>query len=103
MSNDVQITFIGLFQSHYKTYYVKSIIKIIIISQNNCFKSNFKQKHYSPAICDKCVPKCPTEYASTYVTVSASIIGDNAVTSSIRSTQVFPELVGKKTRAVWKL
>ena len=28
-------------------------------------------------------------------------IGDNAVTSSIRIAQVFPELVGKKTRAIW--
>ena len=30
-------------------------------------------------------------------------IGDNAVTSSIRIAQVFPELVGKKTRAKWKV
>ena len=30
-------------------------------------------------------------------------IGDNAVTSSIRIAQVFPELVGKKTRALWKV
>ena len=30
-------------------------------------------------------------------------IGDNAVTSSIRIAQVFPDLVGKKTRAVWKV
>ena len=30
-------------------------------------------------------------------------IGDNAVTSSIRTAQVFPDLVGKKTRALWKV
>ena len=30
-------------------------------------------------------------------------IGDNAMTSSIRIAQVFPELVGKKTRAIWKI
>ena len=30
-------------------------------------------------------------------------IGDNAVTSSIRIVQVFPELVGKKTGAIWKV
>ena len=30
-------------------------------------------------------------------------IGENAVTSSIRIAQVFPELVGKKTRAIWKV
>ena len=30
-------------------------------------------------------------------------IGYNAVTSSIRIAQVFPELVGKKTRAKWKV
>ena len=30
-------------------------------------------------------------------------IGDNALTSSIRIAQVFPELVGKKTRAKWKV
>ena len=30
-------------------------------------------------------------------------IGDNAVTSSIRIAQVFSELVGKKTRALWKI
>ena len=30
-------------------------------------------------------------------------IGDNAVTSSIRIAQVFPELDGKKTRATWKV
>ena len=31
------------------------------------------------------------------------VIGDNAVTSSIRIAQVFPDLVGKKTRALWKV
>ena len=31
---------------------------------------------------------------------SGDRIGDNAVTSSIRIAQVFPELVGKKTRAM---
>ena len=30
-------------------------------------------------------------------------IGDNAVTSSIKIAQVFSELVGKKTRAIWKV
>ena len=30
-------------------------------------------------------------------------IGDNVVTSSIRIAQVFPGLVGKKTRALWKV
>ena len=30
-------------------------------------------------------------------------IGDNAVTSSIRIAQVFSDLVGKKTRALWKV
>ena len=30
-------------------------------------------------------------------------IGDNAVTSSIRIAQVLPDLVGKKTRALWKV
>ena len=30
-------------------------------------------------------------------------IGDNAVTSSMRIVQVFPDLVGKKTRALWKV
>ena len=30
-------------------------------------------------------------------------IGDNAVTSSIRIAEVFPELVGKKTHALWKV
>ena len=30
-------------------------------------------------------------------------IGDNAVTSSIRIAQVFPELIGKKTQAMWKV
>ena len=30
-------------------------------------------------------------------------IGDNAVTSSIRIAEVFPDLVGKKTRALWKV
>ena len=29
-------------------------------------------------------------------------IGDNAMTSSIRIAQVFSDLVGKKTRALWK-
>ena len=32
-----------------------------------------------------------------------NIIGDNAVTSSIRIAQVFPELFGKKTHAIWKV
>ena len=32
-----------------------------------------------------------------------SLIGENAVTSSIRIAQVFPELVGKKTHALWKV
>ena len=36
-------------------------------------------------------------------TVLVSSIGDNAVTSSIRTAQVFPDLVGKKTRALWKV
>ena len=31
------------------------------------------------------------------------VIGDKAVTSSIRIAQVFPGLVGKKTRALWKV
>ena len=31
------------------------------------------------------------------------IIGDNAVTSSIRIAQVFSELVGIKSRAIWKV
>ena len=30
-------------------------------------------------------------------------IGENAVTSSIRIAHVFSELVGKKTRAIWKV
>ena len=30
-------------------------------------------------------------------------IGDNAVTSSIRIAQVFSDLVGKKTRALWEV
>ena len=30
-------------------------------------------------------------------------IGDNAVTSSIKIAQVFSDLVGKKTRALWKI
>ena len=30
-------------------------------------------------------------------------IGDNAVTSSIRIAQVFSDLIGKKTRALWKV
>ena len=30
-------------------------------------------------------------------------IEDNAVTSSIRMAQVFSELVGKKTRVIWKV
>ena len=30
-------------------------------------------------------------------------IGVNAVTSSIRIAQVFPVLVGKKTRVLWKV
>ena len=30
-------------------------------------------------------------------------IGDNAVTSSIRIAQVFFDLAGKKTRALWKV
>ena len=30
-------------------------------------------------------------------------IGDNAVTSSMRIAQVFPDLVGKKARALWKV
>ena len=30
-------------------------------------------------------------------------IGDNAVTSSIKIAQVFSELVGKTTRAIWKV
>ena len=41
-----------------------------------------------------------TLYKSKYTSKS---IGDNAVTSSIRIAQVFPELVGKKTRAIWKV
>ena len=32
-----------------------------------------------------------------------SPIGDNAVTSSVRIAQVFPELVGKKNHAIWKV
>ena len=32
-----------------------------------------------------------------------SVIGDNGVTSSIKIEQVFPDLVGKKTRALWKV
>ena len=35
--------------------------------------------------------------------MNVSCIGDNAVTSSIRIAQVFPDLVGKKTRALWKV
>ena len=31
------------------------------------------------------------------------LIGDNAVTSSKRIAQVFPELVGRKTCAIWKV
>ena len=31
------------------------------------------------------------------------VIGDNAVTSSIRIAQVFSDLVGKKTRALGKV
>ena len=31
------------------------------------------------------------------------VIGDNPVTLSIRIAQVFPELVGKKTHATWKV
>ena len=30
-------------------------------------------------------------------------IGDNVVTSSIKIAQVFPEFVGKKTHAIWKV
>ena len=30
-------------------------------------------------------------------------IGDNAVTSSIRIAQIFSDLVGRKTRALWKV
>ena len=46
------------------------------------------------------------DVAVHYVTVQGPLfisIGDNAVTSSIRIAQVFPELVGKKTRAIWKV
>ena len=39
---------------------------------------------------------------NTYI-IFTVYLGDNAVTSSIRIAQVFPELVGKKTRAVWKV
>ena len=35
--------------------------------------------------------------------MSTHIIGDKMVTSSIRIAEVFPELVGRKTRAIWKV
>ena len=35
--------------------------------------------------------------------IRSSLIGDNAVTSSIRIAQVFPDLGGKKARASWKV
>ena len=44
-------------------------------------------------------------HASVHIRGSGDVstfIGDNAVTSSIRIAQVFPELVGKMTRAIWK-
>ena len=34
---------------------------------------------------------------------SSIMIAHNTVTSSIRIAQVFSELVGKKTRAIWKI
>ena len=37
------------------------------------------------------------------ILMSTHNIGDNAVTSSIRIAQVFPELVGKITGARWKV
>ena len=50
----------------------------------------------------------PCEIDIKYTTFASYLhcflsIGDNAVTSSIRIVQVFPELVGKKTRAIWKV
>ena len=39
----------------------------------------------------------------SYLKYFVIFIGDNAVTSSIRIAQVFPDLVGKKTRAFWKV
>ena len=35
--------------------------------------------------------------------IRAKYIGDTAMTSSIRISHVFPDLVGKKTRALWKV
>ena len=42
-------------------------------------------------------------YIYGYIQIIQLTIGDNAVTSSIRIIQVFPELVGKKTRAIWEV
>ena len=48
------------------------------------------------------LPRSVENFRSTRF-VAFTIIGDNAVTSSIRIAQVFPDLVGKKTRAIWKV
>ena len=37
------------------------------------------------------------------ISIVCNTIGDNAVTSLIRIAQVFSKLVGKKTRAIWKV
>ena len=43
------------------------------------------------------------EVTFCFISQARSVIGDNPVTSSIRIAQVFPDLVGKKTRALWKV
>ena len=46
------------------------------------------------------------DVAVHYVTVQGPLfisIGDNAVTSSIRIAQYFPNWLAKKTRAIWKV
>ena len=59
-------------------------------------KKNIKGKLYTYAfgLC---------EQKHSFFRIFKLIIGDNVVTSSIRIAQVFPELVGKRTHAVWKV
>ena len=51
------------------------------------------------------VYECFTGKESSYNCryILSTPIGDNAMTSSIRIAQVFSDLVGNKTRALWKV
>ena len=47
--------------------------------------------------------KCTADINNDRFSNTYGVIGDNTVTSSTRIAQVFPDLVGKKTRALWKV